>query len=72
MYLHQIVFLLVNGKYENINNLKIIFSQLKFSIIFFRRHNFDPSEYFAIDSNYLLKCREIFPIYGSNYMLHLT
>jgi len=47
------------------NNLNImIFNQIKFFIktimIFIHGHIFDPSEYFAIDSDHLLKYCEIF------------
>lgn len=39
--------------------------------VFCDDHIFNPSEYFAIDSNHLLKCPEICHINVSNYLLHL-
>ena len=52
--------LLIIGNYKNIR---------KKIMIFFHGHIFDPSKYFATDSDHLLKCREISNTNWLNYIL---
>ena len=54
--------LLIIGNYKNI---------CKKIMIFFHGHIFDPSEYFATDSDHLIKCCEISHMNWLNYILRL-